>query len=66
MLYARARTHGDPIFWNTLDFRKDFKLQQHQFTDHYRIVDPENYRVDTGLDESSMRNIFLQITENVD
>ncbi|MDL4840554.1 hypothetical protein [Aquibacillus rhizosphaerae] len=62
-LYSRARTHGDPVFWSTLDVRKDFKLQQHEFTEHYRILDPENYRINMGLDETAMRNAFYQIID---
>ncbi|WP_138418190.1 hypothetical protein [Aquibacillus sediminis] len=64
--YSRSRAHGDPTLWSTLEVRNGFKLQQHDYIDYYRILDPEEYRVDIGLDEQSMLNSFLEIAEQHD
>jgi hypothetical protein len=58
----RMPTLGGKVFWNTLDIRNGFKLQQNKNTGHFRILDPSDSRIDWGFDEGSMRNSFYQIT----
>ncbi|AIQ22000.1 hypothetical protein H70737_03490 [Paenibacillus sp. FSL H7-0737] len=60
----RLPTMGGLIFWNTLDKRKGFKLQQNKNTGHFRILDPSEYRIDWSFDEGSIRNSFYQITDS--
>ncbi|MBM7572744.1 hypothetical protein JOC48_003275 [Aquibacillus albus] len=62
MQITRVRTHGDPSLWNTLDVRKGYKFQQHEFAEHYRILDANNLRVHMGVDSNSARNTFLELT----
>lgn len=57
----RMPTMGGNVWWDTLESQRGFKLQQNKITDHCRILDPANCRIDWG-DERSMRNSFSQIT----
>jgi hypothetical protein len=40
MLNLRLPTMGGKVFWNTLEVKYGFKLQQNINTGHYRILDP--------------------------
>jgi len=53
-----TKTLGGTMFWNTLDRRNGWKLQQNMFTQHYRILDPDNVRQAWGQDEGEMWRTF--------
>lgn len=61
----RMKTLGGPTWWDTIDSRKGFKLQQHIITGHFRILDPSNYRIDWGVDEGKLRSSFYGVTRDI-
>ncbi|GAA4718383.1 hypothetical protein GCM10023228_26260 [Brevibacillus fulvus] len=38
------KTAGGKVFWDTLDRRNGWKLQQNRLTGHFRILDPDDVR----------------------
>ncbi|NGQ95596.1 hypothetical protein G3578_10560 [Brevibacillus sp. SYP-B805] len=60
MLYPNLpiKTAGGKVFWDTLDRRNGWKLQQNMFTGHFRILDPDDVRQAWGTDESEMWRTF--------
>lgn len=38
------QTGGGHLWWDTLDTKHGWKLQQNKVTGHYRILDPEDIR----------------------
>lgn len=50
----RMKTMGGKVFWEKIDSRGEYVLQQHKFTRHCRILDGENNRVAWG-EEGPMR-----------
>lgn len=39
-----TKTGGGQVFWNTIKTRNGWKIQQNIFTQHYRVLDPNNVR----------------------
>jgi hypothetical protein len=62
LLNFRMPTAGGKVWWYTLESKNGFKLQQNKNTGHYRILDPADYRIDWGFNESEMRTAFHQLT----
>jgi hypothetical protein len=56
------KTAGGKVFWDTLETRNGWKLQCNIFTNHFRIIDPENIRQAWGLDEQEIRRTFNKFT----
>ena len=52
-----TKTLGGHVFWETLGESGGWKLQKNKFTDHCRILDPEDARKAWGSEES-MREIL--------
>lgn len=64
MLYPNlpTKTLGGEIFWETLQSRNNWKLQQNIFTEHYRIIDPEQIRQAWSRDYEGIRKTFRKFT----
>ena len=41
---TKLRTLGGLVFWNQIEERGGYRVQQNHVTGHYRIIDSENYR----------------------
>jgi hypothetical protein len=54
------------VFWETIESRNGWKLQRNIFTNHYRIIDPENFRQAWGYDEKEIRNTFRKFTNRIE
>ncbi len=55
-------TMGGEFFWNTLAEHKGWRMQQNMFTQHVRIIDPDNIRRAWGsLD--AMKRLFGPCSE---
>ena len=52
-------TMGGKVFWLTLKEVNGWKLQRNSFTQHYRILDPDNIRQAWG-NEKAMLRLFSQ------
>jgi hypothetical protein len=59
-----TKTLGGHVFWNTLNTKNGWKLQKNIFTDHYRVLDPDDVRWAWGLDEAEIRAAFRTLTES--
>ncbi|MEC1375841.1 hypothetical protein P9D39_16240 [Heyndrickxia oleronia] len=58
-----TKTLGGNVFWETLDYKKGWKLQRNIFSEHYRILDPKQIRQAWGYNESEIRESFRTFTE---
>lgn len=57
-------TGGGPVWWNTLDSYKGWKLQQHKLTGHCRILDDSDVRRAWG-EEAKMRQSFDDVKKQL-
>ena len=57
-------TGGGPVWWNTLDSYKGWKLQQHKMTGHCRILDDSDVRRAWG-DAVKMRQSFDDVKKQL-
>ena len=57
-------TGGGPVWWNTLDSYKGWKLQQHKLTGHCRILDDSDVRRAWG-DAAKMRQSFDDVKKQL-
>lgn len=57
-----TRTRGGRVWWYTLERRNGWKLQQHKLTDHYRILDPDDYRQAWDTDYATIKHEFDKFT----
>lgn len=39
------KTWGGKIWWNTITEKNGYRIQQHMFSRHYRLLNPENRRL---------------------
>jgi hypothetical protein len=58
-------TMGGEVFWEDLDCRGQYRLQQNKITKHCRILDYHNIRVAWG-EEGTMRAKLRELTEDVE
>ncbi len=58
----KEKTMGGRIWWNDVDKKGNFRLQQNLISNHYRILDNDDYRWFSSFDkdESLQRLIELQ------
>lgn len=59
----RRKTFGGRIWWRVLSKKNGYILQQNIISKHYRIVDEENYRVFSSLDEKNSKLRFKELTK---
>ena len=59
-----VKTLGGQVFWQTIESQNGWKLQQNIFTEHYRIIDPENIRQGWSNEWNDIRDIFKKFTGN--
>jgi hypothetical protein len=57
-----VKTFGGNIFWETIDSRSGWKLQQNVFTEHFRILDTENVRQAWSCDWIVINAAFRKFT----
>jgi DNA-binding XRE family transcriptional regulator len=41
----QLKTLGGESWWNTIESKEGWRLQQHKISRHFRILDQENYRI---------------------
>lgn len=51
IITPKEKTMGGYIWWKNIEEHKNFRLQQNLLSKHYRILDDENYRLFSMLDE---------------
>ncbi|MTI68154.1 MAG: helix-turn-helix domain-containing protein [Firmicutes bacterium] len=57
-------TMGGKIWWNDIDIRDDFKIQQNLVSKHFRILDNKNRRVCFSFDEQYIKKRLEELCEN--
>lgn len=56
------KTFGGSVFWDTLETRNGWKLQQNAYSGHYRILDPLNIRQAWSYDLFVIQSAFRKFT----
>ncbi|MDP4083975.1 MAG: helix-turn-helix domain-containing protein [Bacillota bacterium] len=59
----KRKTFGGRIWWRPLSKKNGYILQQNILSKHYRIVDEENYRIFSSLDEKYSRLRFKELSK---
>ncbi|MET4560475.1 helix-turn-helix transcriptional regulator [Lysinibacillus parviboronicapiens] len=60
-LQPKEKTMGGYIWWKNLSERNGYRLQQNVISNHYRILDTNNYRLLSSFDEQ----IAMQVWEKL-
>ncbi|MEK4629103.1 MAG: helix-turn-helix domain-containing protein [Solibacillus sp.] len=61
---SREKTLGGKIWWKEIDHDGDFRLQQNLISNHYRILDSENYRWFSTFDKNEALTRLKELTKN--
>ncbi|BCB02877.1 helix-turn-helix transcriptional regulator [Bacillus sp. KH172YL63] len=59
--YRKEKTLGGKIWWKDLKRHHEYILQQNMFSQHFRILDAENYRIYSTFDETSAYTRFDEL-----
>lgn len=60
----KERTLGGKVWWNELNRKDGFILQQNIISQHFRIIDKEDYRIFSSFDEETAVLRFQEISRN--
>ncbi|TMU88233.1 helix-turn-helix domain-containing protein [Bacillus sp. BHET2] len=60
--YRKEKTLGGKIWWKDVKRSEEYILQQNLFSQHYRILDAENYRIYSSFDENNAHTRFDELT----
>ena len=55
IIRPKERTMGGYIWWRNLEEHEGYKLQQNVLSQHFRILDKENYRLFSSFDDKAIR-----------
>lgn len=61
IIRAKEKTMGGYIWWKTVDERFGYRLQQNILSKHFRVLDNENYRLLSTLNESIAKEKWQNI-----
>ncbi|MFJ7914636.1 MULTISPECIES: helix-turn-helix transcriptional regulator [unclassified Lysinibacillus] len=62
-LYPKEKTMGGYIWWKNLSEYKGYRLQQNVISQHFRILDTNNYRLLSTFDESIAKQSWENFQE---
>lgn len=57
----KERTLGGKVWWRELDRKNGYILQQNLISQHFRIIDHEDYRIYSSFDENAATLHFQEI-----
>ncbi|MBM7552427.1 helix-turn-helix transcriptional regulator [Thalassobacillus pellis] len=57
----RDKTLGGKIWWNNIEERQFFTLQQNLISKHYRIIDNQHYRWYSSFDEQDAMEKLMEL-----
>jgi DNA-binding XRE family transcriptional regulator len=60
---AKERTLGGKIWWNDIQKVGKFRLQQNLISQHYRILDSNNFRWFSSFDKDEAQTRLLELSE---
>ncbi|MGE7998698.1 helix-turn-helix domain-containing protein [Lysinibacillus sp. NPDC093190] len=62
-LQPKEKTMGGYIWWKNLSEYNGYRLQQNVISQHFRILDTENYRLLSTFDESIVQQVWENLQE---
>jgi len=65
MEYKKEKTMGGHIWWKEIEKKGEFRLQQNIVSQHYRILDGENYRWFSTLHKEEAIGKLVRFSEQV-
>ncbi|MEH7072461.1 helix-turn-helix transcriptional regulator [Neobacillus drentensis] len=60
----KSKTFGGRIWWRVVSKKNGYILQQNILSKHYRILDEENYRIFSSIDEKLAKQRFKELAKN--
>ncbi|WP_144554794.1 helix-turn-helix transcriptional regulator [Bacillus sp. X1(2014)] len=60
----KSKTLGGRIWWRVVTKKNGYILQQNILSKHFRILDEENYRIFSSIDEKVSKHRFKELTKN--
>lgn len=61
----KEKTMGGKVWWRELNKRNGYVLQQNLISQHFRIIDDENFRIYSSFDEKNTLLRFQEISSNI-
>ncbi|WP_137790419.1 helix-turn-helix domain-containing protein [Bacillus sp. E(2018)] len=58
---SKEKTWGGHVWWKEVDSRKGYRLQQNVISQHFRILDQNDYRVFSSFEENEARKRLEEI-----
>lgn len=59
--YRKEKTLGGNVWWREIRTGNGFILQQNIFSQHYRILDHDHYRIYSSFNEQESKERFLEL-----
>lgn len=63
--FRKEKTLGGKIWWKEIQNKSGYVLQQNIISQHYRIIDEEHFRIYSSFDETSARERFAEVIEEL-
>ncbi|VDG94480.1 Helix-turn-helix domain [Lysinibacillus sphaericus] len=60
----KGKTLGGKVWWKEVETKKDFRIQQNLISQHFRILDMEDYVWFSTFDEQEAFERFHELTQN--
>jgi len=57
-ILPKEKTMGGHVWWRNIKKNKHYKLQQNMLSQHFRIIDEEDYRLISSFDEVSISEFW--------
>ncbi|MCA1061892.1 helix-turn-helix domain-containing protein [Rossellomorea sp. AcN35-11] len=61
MDYRKEKTLGGKVWWRDVKKSEDYILQQNLFSQHFRILDIDDYRIYSSFDEKNAHKRFDEL-----
>jgi len=58
------QTGGGKVFWNQIDEKNGYKLQQNIISQHYRILNPDDMHLGSSFELETIKSRFMEVAEN--
>lgn len=63
IIRPKEKTMGGYIWWRNIEERDDYRLQQNVLTNHFRILDDENYRLFSSFEEDVIKERWIALKQ---
>ena len=65
IMLPKQKSMGGRIWWRDVEERGIFRLQQNMFSQHYRILDEDDYRWYSSFDEAEAKKRLQELAQNI-